>query len=216
MEVRILELTIMEGEKLIKIARDAISEYIKEKKEIKPPVNLPKILNEKRGVFVTLYEGQNRELRGCIGYPYPTLSLAEATIKAAISSAFKDFRFHPPYGPGPVTLEELENLILEISVLTKPEIINIKDPMEYPNEINIGKDGLIVEHGLSSGLLLPQVPVEQGWNCEEYLSYCSRKAGLLPDTWLDKNTKIYKFQAQIFAEETPKGNIIIKDICSEK
>jgi uncharacterized protein (TIGR00296 family) len=208
-----LELSIEEGKLLIKIAREAIKEYISSKKEINPPRDIPKILDEKRGVFVTLYKEQPKELRGCIGFPYPTLPLITATIKAAISSATKDFRFHVPYGPGPVTIKELESIILEISVLTKPEIIKVNSPKEYLHSIKIGTDGLIVEHGMASGLYLPQVPVEQKWNCEQYLSFCSQKAGLLADTWLDKNTKIYKFQAQIFSEETPNGEIKIKDIC---
>ncbi len=200
-----MSLTVDEGRYLIRIAREAIKEYVSTRKELTPPSQLPIILTEKRGVFVTLYNisSGEKQLRGCIGFPYPHLPLVEATIKAAISAATKDYRFHPPYGPGPVTIKELPDIIVEVSVLTKPELLTVKTPREYPSLITIGKDGLIVEAGIFSGLLLPQVAVEYGWNAEEFLSHCCQKAGLLSDCWLDEKTKIYKFQAQIFSEKTP-------------
>ncbi|MEM2907428.1 MAG: TIGR00296 family protein [Candidatus Odinarchaeota archaeon] len=205
----LLLLSLDDGRFLMKIARAAIKEYLNTKKEMKAPSSVSKILTEKRGVFVTLYniEGKEKQLRGCIGFPYPYLPLTEATIKAAISAATKDYRFYPPYGPGPVTLEELEKIIIEISVLTKPELITANTPREYPDHISVGKDGLIVEAGMYSGLLLPQVAVEYGWNANEFLSHCCQKAGLLADCWLDAKTKIYKFQAQIFSEKVPGGEI---------
>ncbi|MHA1409456.1 MAG: TIGR00296 family protein [Candidatus Odinarchaeia archaeon] len=211
-----MKLTLNEGKILIKTARKAILEYVDTEKEIAPPKDIPSILNEKRGVFVTLYKlhENEKQLRGCIGYPYPTLPLIIATIKAAINSATKDYRFYPPYGPGAVTSEEMRNIIIEISVLTPPELIKVTNPREYLDKIVIGRDGIIVERGMFSGLLLPQVPVEQNWNCEEFLSYCSQKAGLLADSWLDKDTKIYKFQAQIFAEKEPGGEILEKEAAS--
>ena len=79
--------------------------------------------------------------------------------------------------------------------------------MEYPKKIKIGKDGLIVERGSISGLLLPQVPVEWSWNEEEFLSQCCIKAGLSPHNWKYEGVKIYNFQALIFKEENPSGEI---------
>ncbi|MBU4502657.1 MAG: TIGR00296 family protein, partial [Nanoarchaeota archaeon] len=73
--------------------------------------------------------------------------------------------------------------------------------------IKIGRDGLIAEAGFYRGLLLPQVPVEQEWDKETFLSHTCMKAGLMPDAWLDKRTKIYKFQAQVFSEASPNGEI---------
>ncbi|MHA1753930.1 MAG: TIGR00296 family protein [Candidatus Odinarchaeia archaeon] len=209
-----MSLNFDDGVLLVKISRDAIKEYISTGKEIKPSANLPEILYEKRGVFVTLYivKDGKHELRGCIGYPYPVLSLIDATIKAAISAATKDYRFYPPYGPGPVKLDELNKIVIEVSVLTKPELIKVNSPKDYLNEIEIGRDGLIIERGMFTGLLLPQVPVEQGWGVEEFLSYCCQKAGLMPDCWLDEQVKIYRFQAQIFAESEPNGEVKIKNI----
>ncbi|WEU40916.1 MAG: TIGR00296 family protein [Candidatus Odinarchaeum yellowstonii] len=211
-----MSLTLDEGRFLIRIARDAIKEYVSTKKELKPPSQLSKILAEKRGVFVTLYNIStgDKQLRGCIGFPYPYLPLVEATIKAAISAATKDYRFFPPYGPGPVTLKELAEIIIEVSVLTKPELLTVKTPREYPKLVTIGKDGLIVESGMFSGLLLPQVAVEYGWSPEEFLSHCCQKAGLLADCWLDERTKIYKFQAQIFTEKTPGGEVFSEEASS--
>ncbi len=208
-----MSLTLDEGRFLIRLARDAIKEYVSNKKELKPPHQLSKTLTEKRGVFVTLYNISTgeKQLRGCIGFPYPHLPLVEATIKAAISAATKDYRFYPPYGPGPVTLKELSEIIIEVSVLTKPELLTVKTPREYPKLITIGRDGLIVEAGMFSGLLLPQVAVEYGWSSEEFLSHCCQKAGLLADCWLDEKTKIYKFQAQIFSERKPGGEDVAEE-----
>ena len=101
---------------------------------------------------------------------------------------------------------------MEISILTPPQLIEVKNPMEYSKEIKIGQDGLIVEKGWCKGLLLPQVPVECDWNEEEFLSNCCMKAGLPPDAWLLRGTNIYKFQAIIFEEETPKGKIKRKEL----
>jgi hypothetical protein len=94
-----------------------------------------------------------------------------------------------------------------VTILTKPEVIKVKQPQEYPSHIKIGKDGLIVEQGFYKGLLLPQVPIEQEWNTEEFLSHTCMKAGLLPDAWFDKDIKISKFSGQIFTETKPKGQV---------
>ncbi|ADP78049.1 AMMECR1 domain protein [Methanothermus fervidus DSM 2088] len=182
-----------EGEFLIKLARKSIEEYVKNGKKIDPPKELPKSLTEKRGVFVTLKK--NGELRGCIGYPEPIKPLAEATIDSAISSATSDPRF-PPLKPA-----ELKEISIEVSVLTKPKLVEVENPQEYLKKIKIGKDGIIVEKGFNKGLLLPQVPVEQNWDVEEFLCNACMKAGLPPDCWFDSETRIYKFQAQIFEEK---------------
>jgi uncharacterized protein (TIGR00296 family) len=94
---------------------------------------------------------------------------------------------------------------VEVSVLTPIQPLDAKNPREYPHHVKIGEDGLVVEKGWSKGLLLPQVPVEWQWDEEEFLSNCCMKAGLPPDSWLLNGVKIYKFQAIIFMEETPKG-----------
>jgi uncharacterized protein (TIGR00296 family) len=91
-------------------------------------------------------------------------------------------------------------------------LISVNSPKEYLSKIKIGEDGLIVESGLSKGLLLPQVPIEWGWNTEEFLCQCCLKAGVTPDCWLLKGTKIFKFSSIIAKELKPKGNVVVIDL----
>ena len=201
----IFKLTDEEGVFLVKLARRAVEEYLKYGKIIKPPENTPKKLVEKCGVFVTINKVEangTKSLRGCIGFPYPTTPLVKAVIQSAISSATEDPRFPP------LSVEELNNVVFEVSVLTPPEIIKVGKPSDYPKAIKVGRDGLIIEKGFFKGLLLPQVPVEWGWNEEEFLCQCCIKAGLPPDCWLMEGTKVYKFQAIIFHEKFPRGSIV--------
>ena len=196
-------LSLEEGKLLVKLAREAVKEYLKTGRQISVPKDISKKLLQPCGVFVTINSVRNgeRELRGCIGYPYPTTPLVQAVIESAISSATQDPRFYP------LSLSELDHVVFEVSVLTSPELIRVNKTNEYPSKIKVGEDGLIVERGLFKGLLLPQVPVEWGWDEEEFLCQCCIKAGLTPDSWLLKDTKIYKFQAIIFEEEKPNGEV---------
>jgi hypothetical protein len=193
-------LSLDEGEYLIKLARKAIEGCLDKKIAIKPSSPPPSLL-EKRGVFVTIETYPEKELRGCIGYPYPVKGLAEAVVDCAINSATGDPRFPE------MSRKELEKCTIEISVLTMPEVIKVKDAREYPKQVKVGKDGLIVEYGYYSGLLLSIVPVEQKWDEEEFLSQTCCKAGLPPDMWLSPKVKIYKFQSQVFKEEKPGGKV---------
>jgi uncharacterized protein (TIGR00296 family) len=127
----------------------------------------------------------------------------EALIDSAISSAVNDPRFHK------VTTDELRNLLVEVSILTPPELIVISSPREYPEKVKVGEDGLIVKWSLGSGLLLPQVSVEYNWTAEEFLSNACMKAGATPDYWLTYEAKIYKFKAIIF-EEVAGGQVVRK------
>lgn len=197
------ELTEEEGSYLVKLARQAIEKRLRTGQSISIPKDAPTKLAEKCGVFVTLnsISSGKKELRGCIGFAAPIMPLVKATIDAAIGAAVGDPRFPQ------VELNELSSIVVEVSVLTPPELISAKTPTEYPKLIRIGKDGLIVERGWSSGLLLPQVPVEWDWNEEEFLSHCCLKAGLSPDSWLVPGIKIYRFQAIIFEEEIPNGKV---------
>jgi len=191
-------LSLEEGKLLVKLARRTIENYLRTGK--KPPV--PKAgakLRERCGVFVTLTK--HDELRGCIGHPLPTLPLIEAVIDSAVSSAVQDPRFLL------VTHGELPDIRIEVSVLTPPELIKVKDPRDYLKHVEVGKHGLIVECAGRAGLLLPQVPVEWGWDVEEFLSQTCMKAGLMPDCWLREDVRISRFSAQIFAEESPGGQI---------
>jgi uncharacterized protein (TIGR00296 family) len=192
------------GSELVKYARSVLESYLSEGKAELPAAikeSLKSEFLEKKGVFVTLHTYPSHDLRGCIGIPYPEKELIRAVRDAALASAFEDPRFEP------LTKEELGKITIEISILTEPKLIKVKNPKEYINKIKIGRDGLIIKYGWYSGLLLPQVPVEQGWNEEEFLSWLCYKAGLPGDAWYEEGVEIYSFQAQIFYEESPGGEI---------
>ena len=197
------DLSLQEGKFLIDLARNAVREYLEKGKIIKPPESTPRKLFENCGVFVTINKLKNgtKKLRGCIGYPYPTNPLVEAVIDSAINAATQDPRFYP------LSSSEIQTVIFEVSVLTPPEEVRVDNPKDYLSKIKVGQDGLIIERGIYKGLLLPQVPVEWEWCEEEFLCQCCVKAGLPPDSWLTKGTKIYKFQAIVFEEETPQGEV---------
>jgi len=186
------------GTKAVRFSRNTIELFVKHRKM--PTNDLDEVFNQKLVVFVTIHTFPEHDLRGCIGIPLPVMSLKDAIIESA-QSATQDPRF-PPLGD-----DELKNIIIEVTILTKPELIKVKQPNDYLSQIKIGRDGLIVEQGFYKGLLLPQVPVEQDWDKEEFLSNTCMKAGLMPDAWFDKNTKIYKFSGQIFTEIKPNGEV---------
>lgn len=190
-------LTKQEGEMAVKLARKAIAGCLNKGKKITPE-NLPPVFSEKRGVFVTL-NTKNKELRGCIGRPYPMLPLGEAIIASAINAAREDPRFYP------VRPEELDDIVIEVTVLTVPRLIDAK-PKDLPEKIVIGRHGLIVSSGMDSGLLLPQVAVEHCFDATEFLCQTCMKAGLLPDSWLS-GAKVYSFEGQIFEEIKPGGEV---------
>ena len=201
-------LTQEEGDFIVKLARKAVGEYLKTGKVINSPKDAPARLRQRCGTFVTinsLKQGKE-ELRGCIGYPYPTTILTQAVIECAISSATQDPRFHP------ISAEELDHVVFEVSVLTPPEVVNMENTAHLPSKIKVGEDGLIVEKGLYKGLLLPQVAVEYGWDEEDFLCQCCVKAGLPPDSWLVKSTRVHKFQAIVFEEKAPRGKIERKEL----
>jgi len=202
------QLTMEEGKLLVRLARKAVEECLKTGKIMPTPTDISPKLEEQCGVFVTLNSIRHgkKELRGCIGFPYPTLPLARAVIESAINSATQDPRFHS------VSLNELSYMVFEVSVLTPPQLVRVETPLDYPSKIQVGQDGLIVEGGYSKGLLLPQVPVEWSWNEEEFLCQCCIKAGLSPDCWLLKGTKIYKFNCVIAQEVSPNGEVVVKDM----
>ncbi len=186
---------------MVRLARQVIENKLGLVAE--PIVKRGLVLEEKCGVFVTLnvHGLEEKGLRGCIGLPYPTKPLIDAVIEAAESSAFKDPRFPP------VRADEMDNIVIEVSVLTPPTLLSVDDPMDYVGKVTVGRDGLIIGKGWSKGLLLPQVPIEWGWNSREFLSQCCVKAGLPRDEWMEEGTEVYSFQAILFREEEPRGKI---------
>ena len=167
-----------EGEFLVKLARKALTVYLEEKSYIPVPKEVPEILQNKSGIFVTLnvYEkGKEKlNLRGCIGRPYPSQPLVKATIDSAIDSGIHDPRFSN------VKLSDLDNIVFEITALTPPVKIEEVTPQGRLDAVEIGIHGLIIERVNArqgqGGLFLPQVPVEWHWNKKEYLTHLCGKA----------------------------------------
>jgi len=170
---------------LLKLARETLNLYLKQGRWPAVIPDNPKLIR-KQGVFVTLKI--NGELRGCIGYPLPVKPLYQAVIEMAVAAATEDYRF-PPLSP-----EELDRLSIEISVLTRPKKVN------RPEEVIVRRHGIIISKGYNQGLLLPQVPLEYGWDLETYLSHGCLKAGLHPDEWR-RGVIIEVFEAQVFSED---------------
>ncbi len=188
----------------VKLARKAIEFWVEHGRTLGTPIRFSDDFRTLRGVFTTIHTYPENGLRGCIGYPYPIIPLINGIIQSA-TEATQDPRF-PPLGK-----EELDKITIEVSILTEPENINIKKPEEYLKKIEIGKDGLIIKNGLESGLLLPQVPVEKGWDVKTFLENLCWKAGIEADDWKSNKTQLLKFQAEIFTELEPNGGIVKKE-----
>lgn len=141
-------------------------------------------LAEKRGAFTTLY--RQGELRGCVGYVFPVASLYQTVAETARAAAFEDTRFPP------LTADELPGLEIHLSVLSLLQPI-------HPAEVEIGRHGLLVSLNARRGLLLPQVPVEHGWDRETFLAQTCRKAGLPLDAWQCGAT-LEAFTAELFGD----------------
>ncbi len=145
-------------------------------------------LAEQRGAFTTLHiEGQ---LRGCVGYVFPVHSLYRTIAETAVAAALHDTRF-PPLKP-----EELPQVTFEISVLSPLQ------PLD-PEDVEVGKHGLLITFGNRRGLLLPQVPIEHGWDREAFLAQTCMKAGLPPDAW-QRGATLEAFTAEVFSGENQK------------
>ncbi len=183
-------LTSEEKKTLLALSRLVLQKFVKEgtddfTADLKK-LTVTDTLRAKSGVFVTLTLGGN--LRGCIGYIIPMTSLVEGVIENTINASAHDPRFRP------VTPAELKSIHIEISAMS-PLI-----PVKSLDEIQVGRDGLVLKNGGYSGVFLPQVPVEQGWDKQTYLEELGHKAGLDSSAYKDKNTVLQRFTAQVFGE----------------
>jgi AmmeMemoRadiSam system protein B/AmmeMemoRadiSam system protein A len=179
------EFTLTESEKetLLKLAHDTVMAHVSGKKL--PPIKTDNPKFKANGAtFVTLRK--DGHLRGCIGHIIAREPLIENVRNMAIQASSHDPRFPP------VRKDELKDIDVEVSVLTPPQ------PLLNPLEVRVGTDGLIIQRGFNRGVLLPQVPTEQGWNKDQYLRGICRKAGMEPTCW--KDAKLKKFQAIVFGE----------------
>lgn len=181
-------LTEDEGKRATALARNAIEHAVLGKPTTVIP--LTPVFAEKRGVFVTLTK--EGDLRGCIGFPYPVMPLGDAIRQAAVAAAQEDPRFLP------VRKNEVGSLAFEVTVLTVPQTLTCT-PEDRPKHIITGRHGLIARGRGTSGLLLPQVATEYGWDSQTFLFHTCQKAGLPGSCWKDHQVEILTFEGQIFA-----------------
>jgi AmmeMemoRadiSam system protein A len=168
---------------LLGLARRAIEVWLTE--HALPVVPQIALLQRRQGAFVTLF--RNGELRGCIGQVEPLDGLGEVIVWCAVAAATRDPRFPP------LTLAELPQTEVEISLLSPPVPVR-------PEELLVGRHGILVSRDGRHGLLLPQVAAERAWTAERFLSEACRKAGLAPQAWRDPGTQLYAFTAEVFRE----------------
>jgi len=196
------EFSLDQRRTLLRIAREAILYALEHRPllEAAPfPAELSGRLSEPRGVFTTLYlhddlhGDRGHQLRGCVGYALPIAPLYRAVAETARAAAFEDSRFLP------VTQEEALRLEVSLSVLSCLSPI-------HPEAVEVGRHGLLISDGARRGLLLPQVPTENGWDRETFLEQTCRKADLPLDAW-SKGATIEAFTAEVFADadvESPR------------
>jgi AmmeMemoRadiSam system protein A len=171
---------------LLKLARESIAAAI-ERRELSLALPSPH-LAEPRGVFTTLYH--HGELRGCVGFALAIAPLYRAVAETAQAAAFEDTRFPP------LTWEELQDIEISLSVLSHVQPI-------HPDEIEVGRHGLLISYGGRRGLLLPQVPIEHGWDRLTFLEQTCHKANLPANAW-QYGASIEAFTAEVFGDGTPK------------
>ncbi|MBN2546950.1 MAG: AmmeMemoRadiSam system protein A [Spirochaetes bacterium] len=189
---KIQTINTKDQEFLLKLARNTIIKKTVKNSLTKDEINsLSGVLKEKRGCFVTL--NKHGDLRGCIGYILPIQPLYQAVIDNAYNAAFSDPRFNP------VTKDEIDDIHIEISVLTIPEKLNYKDKDDLLNKLKPDIDGVILKLGYRSSTFLPQV-WEQLPSKEEFLSHLCMKAGLSFDEWQKGKLEIEIYKVEAFEE----------------
>jgi AmmeMemoRadiSam system protein A len=170
--------------RLLTLAREAIVAHVGAR--VASPPALDRALAVAGGAFVTLH--RRGELRGCIGHIEPTQPIGHVVARCAVAACSSDPRFPP------VTSAELAEITIEISLLGPLE------PIAGPEEIEVGRHGLVVEQGWSRGLLLPQVAPEWQWDADTFLGHTCHKAGLPMDAW-KRGARLWRFEAEVFSEK---------------
>jgi AmmeMemoRadiSam system protein A len=176
------EFSLDERRSLLKLGHDAVDAAVHQRELALPA--FPPHLAEPRGAFTTLY--RDGELRGCVGYVLPVVPLYRTVAESAKAAALDDMRFNP------VTPDEVPQLEVVLSILSPLTPVR-------PEQVEVGRHGLVVTLGLRRGLLLPQVPAEHGWDRETFLSQTCYKAGLPLDAWQHGAT-VEAFTAEVFGD----------------
>ncbi len=208
------KLNLQEGTQLVQHARAAIVDALAARAPAGPILSAPAgrssrlaplpstgVFAKTFGLFITLSTHPDGKLRGCRGQPEGDRPLGQLVSRAAVQTALHDSRFEP------LEAGELQNLVVEASVLTPPKRIMSTDPAKRLAAVRPGHDGIIIEYGPAAGLLLPQVAVEWNLGAAQFLDLLCQKAGLPPGMWKSASAKLYLFQAQIFTEKHPGGPI---------
>jgi hypothetical protein len=181
------DLTAEERAELLRVARRSLEQHFAGKGPYEPEPPTP-TLAERRGAFVTLHRARDGDLRGCVGLMRSEESLVRTVARMAVVAATEDGRFEP------VTADELPEVQIEISAL---------GPMlpVRPEDVEVGRQGLLISHRGRRGVLLPQVPVEHGWDRETFLDHTCLKAGLVPGAWQEEGVELLGFTAEVFGEQ---------------
>jgi uncharacterized protein, PH0010 family len=172
--------------KLLNVARQSLNNFLKNGDQIQFPTDTLE-LKEKRAVFVTLRKSSNRNLLGCTGQSKPQYPLIEAVAKTVISSAVNDSRFPS------LKINELQDVLIEINVLSNLAL-------SKPENVEIGKHGLVIKKGKQRALFLPQVAISNGWDLRIFFEELCLKADLPKGYWLDSKAKIYVFESEFWGE----------------
>ena len=197
-ELNLELITLQDGEKLVKKAREAVESFLFN--SVKVQGLSGSNFDKNFGVFVTINSYPDLDLRGCIGFVNPIKRLGEIIVESAIAAATNDFRFDP------IQKEDLNKIVFEVSILDRPKLLSCP-PEKREQKIKVPRDGLIIEYGGFSGLLLPQVAAEYKFSPKQFLEALAQKAGLPKNMYLSSSANIYVFGARIFYEENPKGKI---------
>jgi len=176
-------------ERLLRIARDAIGAHVNGAVAVLDKASSDR-LSGPGGAFVSIHH--RGELRGCIGHIEADRSLARVVLECAVAACSADPRFPP------VSAAELASLEIEVSLLGPLE------PIASPDDIEVGRHGLLVEQHGQRGLLLPQVATEWRWDRETFLAHTCHKAGLPRDAW-KQGAKLWRFEAEVFGEAGRAG-----------
>ncbi|MEM3199423.1 MAG: TIGR00296 family protein [Candidatus Micrarchaeaceae archaeon] len=195
--------SLEQGRELVSAARVAIELYIRNPRfDRKLIENRLENFNDRHGIFVTLESYPSSTLRGCVGYIEGIKEVKHLIIEAAIAAAFEDPRFPE------LSLDELNKTVVEVSILSEPKKMP-SSAEERLKELEIGRDGLIIQYGSYSGLLLPNVATEEHFTKEEFLEAVCDKAGIPSSYWRQQNVNLYRFETQIFKEKMPSGDVYL-------
>jgi len=199
-----MDLSKQQGTQLVKYIRKTLEEYYREKEpDIKQYVSedMNELISRGAAIYVTLLKYPSLSFRGSAGHILPIISLGEAVRELTLKAAFRDTRFIP------LMKSELRDTVVEFSILKRPVYLKAKSFADYPGQIKIGRDGIAIEKEYTRVMLLPQVAMRRRWNSKQFLSFALLKGKINPMIKQDR-IRVYTFQAQVFREEKPGGNII--------